>query len=499
LPEPALPSPFQPFAALLGGEAGELLQLDKPLWLTQAPGRLHALGGPGEGPGIATLSVPIARSVYCAIQVREDQRIRIRSLLPKKWGGIRLWEGLVSSLYTKKGPPRSLAVLRDTFAQTDDEWMMRLVASMLGLRRTRQLNTPKTGFDMVIWSRVPEGIGYGERAAFGVATALAFRASTGLAKKRLDGVQIARAVVQGAREILGEDIPMVDALTSALGHRDCALFVEHGIDRNMQWIPIPPQCSISVLDLGFREFPSEEVRRKPRIAAEMALAYLNQAMRKEGKAGYGSWGQITPGEFEGGLRSLVPASQSGAEWLKLFSRRKDLVELAREVDPAATYRLRASAEHQCRESGRARRMVANLNDYTRTLRETFLAEAGRCLSSSHRSFREKCKIELPIADEFLAEFNAGGRRSGMFGARLTQEGGSSVLAALVHQSSRQPVRELVEAFCAKHPECGPGQVIHGSQEGGVLRGWWEGVLEPTPEATPGAKASSTAESSVPLK
>jgi len=492
VPEPALPASFLPFAALLSGEAGELLQLDKPLWLTQAPGRLEIIGNIVEGPGTNTLTLPLARSVYCAVQNREDRKIRIRSLLPKRWGGSQLWEADVDTLYTKKGPPRSLAVLEQVFEETDDLWMKRVVAAMLGLRRTRQLNTPKTGFDMVIWSRVPEGLGFGERAAFGVAVALAFKASTGLAKKRVDGVQVARAVVQGAKEVLDEDIPMTDALTSALGRRDCALSVTHGIDMDMQWIPVPPQCSFAAVDLGYQDGVGTEAREKVRLTTDMSLAHLNSALRKEKQQLFGSWGQVLPTEFEEGLRNHVPASQNGADWLKLFKRRKEFAGPAEQVDPSMRYRMRANSEHLCRESGRVRRLVSNINEYSRTLRETFLGEGGRCLLSSHRSLQEKCGISHPVADEFMKQFQKGGRQEGLFGARLTLAGACNVLVALVHQSARQQLRDLVEDFTSAHKQCKKGQVIIGSQDGGVLRGWWEGVLEPAEQPEEAAAAEAGA-------
>lgn len=250
----------------------------------------------------------------------------------------------------------------------------------------------------------------------------------------------------------------------------------------MQWIPVPPQCSFASVDLGFSEGVSRTEGDRVKVAAAMALAHLNTALRKDKQALFGSWGQVLPNEFEDGLRSHVPTSQTGEDWLKLFKRRKEVADVSAAVDPAASYRMRAIAEHVCRESGRARRLIGNLNEYSRSLRETFLSEGGRCLSSSHRSLQEKCGIFHPIADEFLKKLQDAGRQQGLFGGRLVLGGAASVIAVLVHQSARQALRDLVESFCAGQESCGPGRVIIGSQDGGVLRGWWEGVLEPgTPE------------------
>lgn len=475
MPEPPLPAAYLPFSALLEEEAGELLQLDAPMWLTRAPGRLEILGGPAETPGAATLTVPLARSVYCAIQNREDQAIRIRTVLPASWGGSRLWEGETGTLYTRKGPPRSLQVLRQTFSEEQDAWMLRIVAAMLGLRRTRQLNTPKHGFQMIIWSRLPEGEGYGDKAAFATAVSLALKAGTGLAKKRVDGLQVAKAVVQGSREVLDENLPMSAAVTSALGRRGCALYMEHGVDPNMQWIPLPKQCAIAGFETGVGSPVPLEVRQAADVGASMGLAHLNAALKKDKKQTYGGWGQIAPGDFEGGLRDHVPTKETGADWLKRF-RLAD-AETAETVDADHAYRERALSEHQVRETARVKRFVAQLSDYSRTMREGFLVEAGRCLLSSHRSFQEKCSINFEEADEFVELVKKEGRGQALFGARLSEGGGSGVVTVLAHQSGLQYLREYGRKYARRHKQ--GGHVVADSGDGGVLTGWWEGVLDST--------------------
>jgi len=501
VPEPALPPNYLPFAALLRGESGEDLQLDEPLWLTSAPGRLDLLGGPGERSGTASLAMPLARSVYCAIQNRADQEIRIRCLLPAARGGIRTWNGAVSDLYTKKGPPRSLAVLRQFFAETGHEWMMTLVASMLGLRRTRQLNTPKVGFSMVIWSRLPDETGFGERAAFGVSTALAFKASTGLAKKRVDGIQVARAVVHGALEVLDEEIPLSETLCSALGRRNCLLHIEHGIEPSMQWVPLPQQCAVGAVDIGAvpevaeGELGPEARRKRLELQAEMALAILNNELKKDKKMPFTGWGRVAPKEWDK-LKALVPSQIAGAEWLQLFRRSKDQAELANLVDKDSTYRLRSIAEFSVDESERVRRFVSNVGEYARTLREAFMVEAGRNLNRSQKALSERVGLNTDAVEGIMADIKARGRNEGMFGARLADFGRSGVMAVLVHQSSRQKLRDLAETHRIRN--AAHVNVVTDTEDGGVLSGWWNGILdprEPDPPAAaeePAAKADGKA-------
>ena len=451
-----------------------MLQLDAPLWITRAPGSVDVLGGPGELPGSISMSMAIGRSVYCAIQNRKDQVIRIRILRSASKGGNLEWSGEVQTLYTKKGPPRSMAVLEAQFETDEAPWMMELMAWMIGLRRTHQLNTPKQGFDLVVWDHLPDSPGFGEDASFATAVSLALKASTGLDKKRVDGIRVARAVVHGANEILNWRLPFMEVLTCGVGQHGCLVSIEHGFDPIMQWVPLPEHVVLATVDAGV-EYAVEPIERvQAAIGAAMALEHLNAGLRKAKVSQRGGWGQVSPAEFEGGLRDHVPAKETGADWLKKFKRTGDpkVVEL---VDPEAAYRLRALAEHHVRESGRARRFVQQLQDYARTKREDFLAEAGRALNSSHRSLREKCSIQSEAVDKLLAQVNKAGRKAGLFGGRMCEAGAGSAVVVLAHVSAMDRLRDIVKEHAARVGA--GGSVLADIGQGGVLAGWWEGVLE----------------------
>ena len=124
------------------------MQLDEPMWLTHAPGCMDLLGGPGEHTGSTILLIPVNWAVYSAIQNRDDAQIHIRLLGTEQDGGSLEWSGVISDIYTKKGPPRSLAILRELFEETEAPSMMRTRAWMIALRRTHQLITPKVGFSL---------------------------------------------------------------------------------------------------------------------------------------------------------------------------------------------------------------------------------------------------------------------------------------------------------------------------------------------------------------
>lgn len=423
----------------------------------------------------------IPRSVYCAIQNRNDLKIRIRILRSARKGGNLEWEGDLPTLYTKKGPPRSLAVLEQQFEEDGAPWMMEMVAWMIGLRRTHQLNTPKQGFDLVTWDHLPDSPGFGNDSCFATAISLAFKASTGLDKKRVDGLRVGRAITQGAREVLGWSLPATDALTSGVGQHGCLVSIEHGVDPIMQWVPVPEHVVFATIDAGVGVAVDPALRDRATTGAAMGLEHLNAALRKAKQNQRGGWGQVTPAEFEGGLRGHVPAKETGADWLKKYKRIAEPA-LSEQVTSDDAYRLRAIAEHHVRESGRARRMVQQLQDYARTKREDFLAEAGRALNSSHRSLREKCGIQNEVVDELLAAVNKAGRKAGLFGGRMSESGSGSAVLVLAHVSAMDRLREIVREHTKRVGQ--GGTVLAEIGQGGVLSGWWEGVIDVAEEDAP---------------
>jgi len=432
------------------------------------------IGGPAETPGSITVSMAIGRSTYCAIQNREDKIINIRLLRSKARGGPVTWSGEISKIYTKKGPPRSLAVLTEMFEQDGAPWMMEMMAVMIGLRRTHQLNTPKQGFSLVVWDRIPDSAGFGRTESFAVATSLAFKASTGLDKKRVDGIRIARAIIYGYQEVLGQELPLTPVLTSAVAKQGCLLSIEHGLDPIMQWALLPEHVVVGVLDSGSPDPVAPELSQHAIAGSRMGLEHLNRALKKAKLNLRGGWGQVTPAEFEGGLRAHVPTKESGSEWLSKFKKPLD-EKLPEIVDPESSYRERALSEHHVREAGRARRFIQQLQDFARTKSEDFLAEAGRSLNSSHRSLEEKCGLKSPLILTLRKELTTAGRKAGLFGSRLSESGQGAAIVVIGHATAMPRLRELGTAH-AKSTKAG-GQVLTEASQGGVLDGWWEGILD----------------------
>lgn len=479
MPVPPLPSKLLPFSAILRGSASDLFDFGEQIWITRAPGCVDLVGGVAEMPGSVSVSYATGRSVFSAIQNRPDNKINIRILRSDAEGGNLEFNADIDTIYTKKGPPRSFAVLEGIFRDAETPWMMELMAVMIGLRRTHQLNTPKQGFSLVVWSRMPSNGGFGGRIAFATSIALAFRASTGNQLKSIDGIRVARAVRYGYSYVLNKRIAWTRALTSAVSQAGCFLSIEHGLDPVMQWVPIPEHTLIATVDTG-AGICQPEMLEQSTAGAWMGLEHLNKELVKKKLAARGGWGQVTPAEYEGGLRDHVPTRERGEDWLSSFpdleSYEEDLHDI---VKPDINYRDRAICEHHVRENGRARRFLSFLEDYGRTKKEESLIDAGRILTSSHRSYMEKCGLKNEIIDSMRKSFYNAGRKSGLFGSRLSGFGQSGMVATIGHSTAMPALRKIADEHSSTHGL--GGNIYHEVGQGGVLDGWYEGVLDAVEE------------------
>ena len=63
--------------------------------------------------------------------------------------------------------------------------------------------------------------------------------------------------------------------------------------------------------------------------------------------------------------------------------------------------------------------------------------------------------------------------------RLSGAGQSGMMVTIGHSTAMPALRKIADAHAAKHG--GGGNIYHEVGQGGVLDGWWEGVLDANEE------------------
>ena len=79
-----------------------------------------------------------------------------------------------------------------------------------------------------------------------------------------------------------------------------------------------------------------------------------------------------------------------------------------------------------------------------------------------------------VGDHAATFAEKAGRKAGLFGSRLAEAGRGSAVVVLGHATAMPRLREIGAAHAEEY---GGGQVLTEASQGGVLDGWWEGVLD----------------------
>jgi len=195
----------------------------EPQVLISAPGRVNLIGEHTDYNEGYVLPVAVDHHILVAAGPRKDRKVSFRAL--------NLGEEDAFSL--------------DEIERGEREWSNygRGVAWEME-RSGHRLQ----GMEAVIWGDLPMKAGLGSSAALEVAIAYSFQLLSNL---EIEPLQLA-LLCQGAENgFVGVQCGLMDQMTSALGEKGRALFIDcRSLDR--QLIPVPPEVDIIVADTGRR-------------------------------------------------------------------------------------------------------------------------------------------------------------------------------------------------------------------------------------------------------
>jgi galactokinase len=249
----------------------------------------------------------------------------------------------------------------------------------------REAGLPLMGWEGAIASDLPVGAGLSSSAAIELASALAFRLSSGFDWEPLE---MARRCRRAENEWVGLASGLMDQLASALGRAGHALLIDcRSVD--VSWVPIPEGVDVVVLDTGTRrELESSAYNDRRR-----------ECDRAAGALGVGS------------LRDATAARVEAAGLPEPLGRR---------------------ARHVVTEN--ARTLAA-----AEAMRAGDPVALGSLMVASHRSLREDFEVSGEALDAIV---DSALEVEGCLGARMTGGGFAGCAIALVE---RPALRELERA------------------------------------------------------
>jgi len=222
----------------------------------RAPGRVNLIGGHLDYNEGWVFPIAIDRSCFVAAKVRDDSRLRIRSVQMQETFDCHL----------------------DDSRPQEHHWSNYVRGVAWALREAGQ---SIAGADLLISNDVPMGAGLSSSAALEVSTAFALLSLSGL---EIDRVQLARICQRAENEYVGMRCGIMDQLVACCGRRANALLIDC---RTLEIEPVPfDESSIAVVVANTMVkhalAASSEYNRR-RIECEDAVA-RTRVLRPEVKA-----------------------------------------------------------------------------------------------------------------------------------------------------------------------------------------------------------------------
>ncbi|MFK7740278.1 MAG: hypothetical protein AB8H80_08135 [Planctomycetota bacterium] len=218
---------------------------DREIFITRAPGRLDVMGGLAGAAAPQAIAVPTAEAACVAVQLRDDELVRLWS--PCRDGSRTQMLSVRLSDLGLPGQPIDFAEARAFLAgDPRDRWAGYLLGALLTLARRHAL-LPERGAELLLHSDVPVGCSVGSSTAITIATLQAFARLYGL---ELSPTEIASLAEDVEREVLGADARRSDAMVSLLGNAG-ELLVMRGAGADLeQRLAVPSDLEIVALGLA---------------------------------------------------------------------------------------------------------------------------------------------------------------------------------------------------------------------------------------------------------
>ncbi|MCA8958958.1 MAG: galactokinase [Planctomycetes bacterium] len=361
-----------------------------PSSLVRAPGRVNLIGEHTDYNRGFVLPMALDRAVWIAMRPRPDDTVRLVSQSFDEEREFRL------SDYE----PEGLGWIELAKGVAD---------------RLQQRGTTLRGFDGVVGGDVPIGAGLSSSAAFGIAIARAFAATSGF---DWDPVAMAEVVQRAEGEWLGVRCGIMDPLVSAAAVADCALLIDCRA-LQISVAPLPAGAEIVVLDTGSRRTLADSLYNERRSHCESAAHALGAESLRDVN-----------------LRDLEAAASRGTIDERTLRR-------ARHVVTENERTLLAVEAMACGD----------------------LVGWGALIDASHRSLRDDFECSSDALDIMV---DVARRHDACFGARLTGAGFAGCALALVDSTRTEEfitsTMRLYEEEAGHVPQCHASRGTAGAME-----------------------------------
>ncbi|GIL42991.1 hypothetical protein Vafri_809 [Volvox africanus] len=466
-----------------GGPAKNLFRWDAPLVVARAPGRLDVMGGIADYSGSLVLQMPINEAAHVALQLLDEGAGSPGSvdIISIPAPGEEVHREPIFSCKTAElfpgGQPLAYDVAQAYFkASPATSWAAYIAGCLLVLARdgpdAGSLATllAASSVRVLVQSRVPEGKGVSSSAAVEVATMTALAGALGL---ELEGRQLAILCQRVENLVVGAPCGIMDQMACALGRQHSLLALLCQPAEVQGTVALPEHIAVWGVDSGIRHSVGGSDYGSVRVGAFMGLriASSNGQDLEASEPPPAAWGgylaRLTPSQLAQNVAALLPASISGADFLRRYDNHYDTVT---SIDPDKKYAVLQPTSHPVHEHFR-------VSTFRQALQlppgPEQLELLGELMFQSHASY-SNCglgsdgtdRLVSLVREEIAASRAKGGSGGPLWGAKITGGGcgGTVCILGEVGAEGEAAVLRVVEAYASERG-VDTGTVFRGSSPG----------------------------------
>jgi L-arabinokinase len=440
----SLPHPIPELLAKIKADAHPVIHRDgKDVFLARAPGRLDVLGGVANTTGALVCQYPLAVATAVAVQRRDDRKLVLSTYNIQSVQESKTIELSLDDLYGSA----SLMPVTDVQHSFSGQrhWASYVAGAYYVLAKQRKLTRRVTGANISVYSTIPLGAGVASSAALEIAT---LSALAGAYHMILEPIELALIGQKIENQIVGAPSGIMDQVTTTLAQAEKLLLLTCQPHTINGFAEVPKGLMLAGIDSGVTHPAAEPSYLKARVAGFMAHAIIVRAYKDLGVKGDPTKGYLAnvPSEiYRRYFRMVLPSRITGRDFSKQFDEISDRMT---KVDHAATYDVRAAADHHIGENSRARQFVDALEQASVGSHEALL-RAGRLLDASHVS--NVCRIGLGTAEThtLVKLIHKMGPANGFYGTKITGTGGTVAILCDDSMACRQKLSVITQEYAQR--------------------------------------------------
>jgi L-arabinokinase len=390
------------------------------IWVSRVPARLDVMGGIADYSGANVCEAVLGQGVIVALQPRTDRTFRIRSLQ----SGIRslpMETRIALDDFTSGDEFHDYGTIRDLFRTNPlASWAAYIGGSIFTLLKEEGIFMP-IGFNMLVLSNVPMGVGVGSSAAVEIATLSCLNAWLELG---LSAERIARLGQLAENQVVGAPCGIMDQTAIASGREGKLTHILCRPGKVMGDVAIPEGTGFVGINSMVRHSIAGNPYGDTRIGAFMGKRIINDILAREGNKTLDFLTELSSEELHTKYLPALPETMTGSDFLARHTTHEDSVTVIR---PEAIYHVAGPTRHPVEENERVLEFIKALGN-SREAGEASLITAGELMYHAHESYRTNCHLSVDEVDFLVEAVGKRGIAKGLYGAKITGGGTGGTVA-----------------------------------------------------------------------